>query len=138
MGFISQHIMPLVIITLGGGLTDTHFVDKINFQKLGMRRPVAGARLVYKFGNHLFIFSIYLWLPAVPMTAQTSCVCGFTAIVSFIMYIKKLHYKTVCRLIICNLHQNNRADLSKLCRITMKRPSAGGPSQMSAAKIDLL
>ena len=69
MGFISHHIMTLVIISLGGGYTHTHThtlthrhthththththkhtdscLHRNNFKKPGMRQPVAGMHLV--------------------------------------------------------------------------------------------
>ena len=50
MGFISDHIIPLIITNLGGGHSDiqtyTQFADKINFQKQGVCQPVAGVHLV--------------------------------------------------------------------------------------------
>jgi len=59
-GSISNHIMPLVINSLGGGHTHTHththahtcahthtdIADKSNFKKPGACRPKAGVRLV--------------------------------------------------------------------------------------------
>ena len=56
MRFISCHITPLVSNSLRRGHThanthaNTHTYDphSINFKKPGTRRPVAGARLVYK------------------------------------------------------------------------------------------
>ena len=56
MGFISRHITPLVINSLGGGHTHTnthththiHTSAQKQFQEPGARRPQAGAHLVEK------------------------------------------------------------------------------------------